>query len=82
MGNERVQVALCATTDDEVKNKTEKALLRAEIAYLLKCEKIKNAEHKQRKVVFYIESGQINRAKNIVEVLREEASELEVMYEV
>ena len=37
MGEERTQIALCATLDDEIKNKTEKSLLNPAIFdYLVK----------------------------------------------
>ncbi len=76
MGN---QIALCATVDDEMKNKTEKALLKAKIAYLMKCEKrLEKGEH-DKKVVFYIESYQKEEALHVVRELEREEKGLEIL---
>lgn len=83
MGEERTQIALCATLDDEIKNKTEKALLKARISYLMKCErqKEKNAEDaNEKKVVFYIEQHQKERALEAIQELKEEYAEFEILY--
>lgn len=83
MGEERTQIALCATLDDEIKNKTEKALLKARISYLMKCErqKEKNAENaNEKKVVFYIEQHQKERALEAIQKVKEEYAEFEILY--
>ena len=73
------RVALCATVDDELKNKTEKALLKARISYLMKCEKKMAQEEQNKKVIFYIQSCQMEEALDVVRALEEEAFGLEIL---
>lgn len=75
----RGQVALCATMDDELKNKTERALLKAKISYLMKCEKRIAQEGKENKVVFYIEPCQMEQAMNVVKELEKEEKGIEIL---
>ncbi len=73
------QVALCATHDDELKNKTERALLKARISYLMKCEKRLEQEEQSKKVVFYIQQYQMQEALEVVRELEKEETGLEIL---
>lgn len=75
MGN---QVALCATIDNELRNRTERALLKAQISYLMKCEKRLEQGKYDKKVIFYIESYQIEEAMHVVRELEKEENGLEI----
>lgn len=75
----KVQVAICAMTDNEIKSRVEKELLKAQISYLLKCEKQKYREEQINKnlgkVTFYIESNQKAKAMEIVARIKSNSSE-------
>ena len=73
------QVALCATQDNEIKNKMERALLKARISYLMKCEKRLTQEEQNKRVVFYIESYQMEEALHVVRTLEKEENGLEIL---
>ena len=73
------QVALCATQDNETKNKMERALLKARISYLMKCERRLVQDEQNKRVVFYIESYQLEEALHVVKALEKEEKGLEVL---
>ena len=73
------RVALCAIVDDELKNKTERALLKARISYLMKCEKRMAQEEQNKKVIFYIQPCQMEEALGVVRALEEEDIRLEIL---
>lgn len=73
------QIALCATFDNEIKNKMERALLKAKISYLIRCEKRREQENQNKKVTFYIESYQMEKALYVVRTLEKEENGLEIL---
>ncbi len=73
------QVALCATQDNEIKNKMERALLKARISYLMKCERRLVQDEQNKRVVFYIEPYQLEEALHVVKALEKEEKGLEVL---
>lgn len=73
------QVALCATIDDELMNKTERALLKARISYLMKCEKRLAHGEQSKKVIFYIQPCQREEALKVVRTLEKEENGLEIL---
>lgn len=73
------QIALCATFDNEIKNKMERALLKAKISYLIRCEKRREQEEQNKKVTFYIESYQMEKALHVVRALEKEENGLEIL---
>lgn len=73
------QIALCATFDNEIKNKMERALLKAKISYLIRCEKRREQENQNKKVTFYIESYQMEKAFYVVRTLEKEENGLEIL---
>lgn len=81
MGDERTKIALCATVDDLTKNQTEKALLKAQISYLLSCERKIEQSNWDKKVIFYIEQNQVNEALKVVKRLQQTEKELEIFVE-
>lgn len=81
MGDECTKVALCATIDDVIKNQTEKALLKAQISYLLSCERKIEQSNWDKKVIFYIEQNQVNKALQVVKRLQQTEKELEIFVE-
>lgn len=81
MGNEQGKVVLCATIDDITKNQTEKALLKAQISYLLSCEKKREQNKWDKRVFFYIEKNQLNEALEVVKELQQTEKELEIIAE-
>lgn len=81
MGDERTKVALCATVDDQTKNHAEKALLKAQISYLLRCERKMEQSNWDKKVIFYIEQNQVNEALKVVKGLQQTEKELEIFIE-
>ena len=78
MGDDKTQVALCATTDNETRNVTEKALLSAQIAYLMKCERQLEKENRESTVVFYIDRSQIFRAMDAIKNI--DKNDLNILY--
>lgn len=76
MGEKRPQIALCATSDEECKNRTEKALLGAQVSYLMRCEK--QLARKSEQIVFYIEPYQRREALKAVKAIEEETDRLEI----
>lgn len=81
MGDERNKVALCATVNDAIKNQTEKALVKAQISYLLSCERKMEQSNWDKKVIFYIEQNQVNEALEVVKELQQTEKELEIFVE-
>ena len=73
------QIALCATLDNEMKNKMERALLKARISYLMRCEKRLEQGEQNKKVTFYIESYQMEEALHVVRALEKEENGLEIL---
>lgn len=73
------QVALCATEDNDIKNRMERALLKARISYLMKCEKRLAQGEQNKRVIFYIESYQMEEALHVVRELKKEENGLEIL---
>lgn len=73
------QVALCATQDNNIKNKMERALLKAKISYLMKCEKRLAQGEQDKRVIFYIESYQMEEALHVVRELEKEENGIEII---
>lgn len=76
--NKERQIALCATLDDELKNRTERALLRAKVSYLMKCERNMEKEKKDKKVVFYIDKYQAAEALEAIQEIERDCREIEI----
>lgn len=79
MGEIESQIALCATNDVEIKNITERVLLKAKISYLMKCER-QVEKNSNNKIVFYIEKQEADRAIEVIKDLKHVESDLELLY--
>lgn len=80
MSKVKEEMALCATRDKELKNEVERALLKAKISYLMKCEKqVQSDKVDERKIVFYIEPNDISEGLRVAEDLEKKYDGLELM---
>lgn len=80
MSRIKEEMALCATRDKELKSEVERALLKAKISYLMKCEKqAESGKADESKIVFYIEPNDISEGLRVAEDLEKKYDGLELM---